>query len=1415
MGILEKIKDGDSKSLGVRNEEAWELVMAILNWLTGSGEHMISVPDCEKLYVPVEPISAWPTLVESRTVVYTDNDFLRRYVGASQSTEHSYKFVSQRVSAHLARQLRLTPLSQHLDIAEDAFEDVGQSEPLTVRLKNILKDYKDGLTIIKELLQNADDAGATELNICYDTRNHMVRTDSLLFPGMVGCHGPALVVHNNVMFTQEDFKNITKLAGATKEQQVLKIGKFGVGFCSVYHITDVPSFISDHYLYIFDPTLTYLKNEIRNPAQPGKRVYFTTSFFSRSQQLAPYIGLFGFEQEHQYEGTMFRFPFRTSPSDLSEKIYTADVVKQMFLDIKNCSSELLIFLQNINCITLSQISDGQREPTVQATIQKTTRPVGLVNVITITCTSPGSKDTSYWLVAAHTDTVLGQLATASVACSIHAHMSPFYLTPKPIEGEVFCFLPLSMKTGLPVHVSSNFAVSNNRTGIWTSDDSSKTVREVKWNETVMKVVIPKAYLTLLEGLKQMNVQEYVFFSLWPLKTHLRIQNPWNLLINTVYRYIESSTLFFSTCTGEWLSLNMSRFLSPDILSHSSSATLPKCVSEVVNCLKLPIVDLPQEYHAHMSLSQYMITEEVFLETFFRRMSEISPPQSRNEVLCLTLECFATELDETEKKRYLYLLSYLKSNTCIPTAPCGQLLRNCCKVVSPNAEFAALFEEKDGLFPIKSFCQKPLVYKAMEVLGMICSFLPVQMLIERAKTVRSLYVIDKCKALGRAKLILKYLNSNPISADTNDKDCETSVETIADIPFLPVMPNPKGYPLTWFGEGKTLLSGKELMLKGETQSFGDTKMNIHIAGSQVPFTYEVEPEDGGCGHMGYFARRSLRIRILPTLWEVIEHFKHLISQKVNSDEMIKECNAIAHQVYKYLEDRLIEQKSAAYGASKSANHDTGIDLSSLSLYPCIWTGKQFICCDKVAQEWKLKDGPYLHRVPDSLGKNLQEALQIKKKFTVDDLISALQQISNEYSSCKVPKNCQRLLQDIISELNAAEILKEHPLIMLPDNKFVMHEASSLAFNDAQWLKDEEGYTYVHQTLVTRDLALKLGVRMVRSKVLDKFRHKQKLWSSKRFGQRENLTSRIHNVLQDYPFDVTILKELLQNADDARATKMYVILDTRMHKCERVLSEHWKELQGPALLVWNDREFTEDDIEGIQKLGVGNKQLNPETIGQYGIGFNSIYHLTDCPSFITGDKIFCVFDPHCKYTPESTQEYPGERFDVGPEFWDKFPDMKPAYLCSNVEKCPNELLGGSLFRFPLRHSQELVDASEILGAKGGNENVLSAEKMHRHMKHWAPQMKQSLFFLNYVTEIKFFVITETNCLELERHYRVDIDKSAMAQRAELHEKITQFKNTNGAEPFLQKYQLSLVEVVGSKEEKERWLIQQGIGDVENRK
>ena len=137
-----------------------------------------------------------------------------------------------------------------------------------------------------------------------------------------------------LFFTNEDFANITKLAGSTKKDKPLKIGKFGVGFCSVYHITDVPSFVSNDWLYIFDPTLQHLKGIVKNENQPGKRVKYSSKFLSSTKQLAPYKGLFGFDtSKPTYSGTMFRFPFRKYSSEISSTIYNEEVMKALEQDL--------------------------------------------------------------------------------------------------------------------------------------------------------------------------------------------------------------------------------------------------------------------------------------------------------------------------------------------------------------------------------------------------------------------------------------------------------------------------------------------------------------------------------------------------------------------------------------------------------------------------------------------------------------------------------------------------------------------------------------------------------------------------------------------------------------------------------------------------------------------------------------------------------------------------------------------------------------------------------------------------------------------------------------------------------------------------------------------------------------------------
>ena len=121
-------------------------------------------------------------------------------------------------------------------------------------------------------------------------------TGSLFSPGMAECQGPALWAYNNAVFSDEDFENINKLAGETKVEHISKIGRFGLGFNAVYHVTDVPSFISREHLVVFDPNTRHLQRHIRDKSRPGVRINLAKNpnFVTRYRdQLQLYNGVFG------------------------------------------------------------------------------------------------------------------------------------------------------------------------------------------------------------------------------------------------------------------------------------------------------------------------------------------------------------------------------------------------------------------------------------------------------------------------------------------------------------------------------------------------------------------------------------------------------------------------------------------------------------------------------------------------------------------------------------------------------------------------------------------------------------------------------------------------------------------------------------------------------------------------------------------------------------------------------------------------------------------------------------------------------------------------------------------------------------------------------------------------------------------
>ena len=90
---------------------------------------------------------------------------------------------------------------------------------------------------LQELIQNADDAGASEVRFLLDPRKHS--TEDLLDEGLYRYQGPALYAWNNAVFKRDDWNCLAKIEKSEKKKEVLKVGRFGLGFLSVFHITGI------------------------------------------------------------------------------------------------------------------------------------------------------------------------------------------------------------------------------------------------------------------------------------------------------------------------------------------------------------------------------------------------------------------------------------------------------------------------------------------------------------------------------------------------------------------------------------------------------------------------------------------------------------------------------------------------------------------------------------------------------------------------------------------------------------------------------------------------------------------------------------------------------------------------------------------------------------------------------------------------------------------------------------------------------------------------------------------------------------------------------------------------------------------------------------------------------------------------
>ena len=407
--------------------------------------------------------------------------------------------------------------------------------------------------------------------------------------------------------------------------------------------------------------------------------------------------------------------------------------------------------------------------------------------------------------------------------------------------------------------------------------------------------------------------------------------------------------------------------------------------------------------------------------------------------------------------------------------------------------------------------------------------------------------------------------------------------------------------------------------------------------------------------------------------------------------------LTKEVYKFLDDKV----------SVESSDGKAIRESPLAGKPWIWQGDRFVTAEVTAIKTDLAEHkPYFYRIPETLTNcpMLCKAWGVVEMHAVDYYLKVMEKLHRVYGRRKAREDHCKLL------IKATEILVEQcrlskpasgdsltptvdvTRIVLPSMDDCPRYTTDLHYYDTPWIPvediDSKTITFV-STDVSYSTACAVGIERGRHGLVDS----DDLGED--FGQEESLVDRLTGILEKYPPNVSIFKELVQNADDAGATMIHFVLDTRCsHPTDRLLndSDAWKSLQErPALCVFNDRPFSEEDIKGISQLGRGSKRDDPLSTGRFGIGFNAVYHLTDCPSFLSRGEHgkaenLCVFDPLCAYEPRATTRKPGRRYRLNETSEQRFGDQFRPYLADTLSEVSRAPIGSTVFRLPLRMPRE---------------------------------------------------------------------------------------------------------------------------------
>lgn len=428
------------------------------------------------------------------------------------------------------------------------------TERITSRLRDLVAKYPKGLGLVKEFLQNADDAGASYLRIIYDRRHH---PGTLEAPGMGVAFGPALLFINDRAFTSDDLEHIQTISDSGKRIDAARTGRFGQGFATTYSVSDDPSLLTNDTLIWFDP---------HRRIQEQNRNAYAWDLGSIAHAWPAWLATFAPGgapiDGSPFPGAIFRLPLRTveaaQRSEIRKEPFTDDDWEKILGEARAVGPALLVFLRSVLKLEIYEILDSGRERCRLAirtadedSVRKARaplhsavrgRPLDLLRTWKVSGSSlPSNEFTHSFEVCAddarlqvETWEVISRLCAgpnnilldeALTLCAAEEKVLPWAGAAARRDGQwssgrggFACFLPLPEAGEAPVWLHGWFGLdSSARRSVARNavEDPSKAL--VAWNRSLMEHGVGPAWAGLIERLRREVASTTNPYDRWPVE----------------------------------------------------------------------------------------------------------------------------------------------------------------------------------------------------------------------------------------------------------------------------------------------------------------------------------------------------------------------------------------------------------------------------------------------------------------------------------------------------------------------------------------------------------------------------------------------------------------------------------------------------------------------------------------------------------------------------------------------------------------------------------------------------------------------------------------------------------------------------------------------------------------------------------